>query len=313
MYSPYLFARQYELLALRELLKTENEAALDKLLPIVEPVKTSPGDLHRCMNEFAKKGRPLVVLMNPSKHEFGKTPGSQKKLRDSSAPVFAKSQCLVPGFLVTSTTSIPQVEKFVDRYAGRDVAIIFDSPSLSNQELKQLASSPSVRHQITVQQSLPNAQVSLIPAKRLIDTRDHFNRLDRNSDYGGQEFFTDRHKVGNPSIGDYATLGRRLEIGGGKPGAVVIHASYVNPKTGDVWVEHFVSDQIDRDEGTPEGKFLDAAKKLVRAVKKRPSEFGSDWALDKYATHVAQNTFPGLGKNKQYQLMHHIHLMLANT
>lgn len=154
----------------------------------------------------------------------------------------------------------------------------------------------------------------MIPPARLVDTRDHFNRLPRNSDYKGRQFFTDRHSTNkSTTLGDYTVLGRTLEIGGGRPGAVVIHASYKHPTTGDIWLEHFVSDQTDRDVGTPEGKFLQTARKLVRAVKQRPAEFGSDQALDLYANHVAKNTFPGLGKNKQYQLMHHMHLMLANA
>lgn len=309
MYSPYLFARRFELLALRDMLENEPPANLKNFLPVLEPVKASTTDLLRCMSAYSKKQAALVVITNPAKHEFSSKPAARKALRDCCNPLFEKSSVLIPGYLVRANMTITRLRNFLAKHKDRKVALIYDSPSFSNSELNEVAGSPNVLHHIVVQESLTKAQRASFAANKYIDTRDHFRRLPRNSDYNGQEFFTDR-SLSSARIGDYAVLGRSLEIGGGRPGAVVIHATYKHPNTGAIWVEHFVSDDIDRDVGTPEAKFLQAARKLVKALAKRPAEFGSNWALDSYKHHVAKNTSPGLGKNKQYQLMHHMHLML---
>ncbi|MCY1282686.1 hypothetical protein D9M68_500030 [compost metagenome] len=99
-------------------------------------------------------------------------------------------------------------------------------------------------------------------------------------------------------------------MGGGKPGAVAIHATYKN-KNSDIWVEHFISDETDRDIGDASSKFREAVVKLVSSVNKRPREFGNNSALDAYRDHVANGTFPGLPKNKELQIYHHICLMLG--
>ena len=52
MYFPYVRGRQYELLALKELVS--GGLLSDKIIPIVEPVKLSP-TLINTMDEFIKK------------------------------------------------------------------------------------------------------------------------------------------------------------------------------------------------------------------------------------------------------------------
>jgi hypothetical protein len=156
------------------------------------------------------------------------------------------------------------------------------------------------------------AQQMLLPSAKRVDIRDYFNKLDRNSDYDGAELFTDRYKTFKPSwvgFGDYAAIGSAFTPGGGQPAAVAIHAVYKH-KSNDVWIEHFVSDDTDKDVGSTEDKFLQAARKLLKAAKTRPKEFGTNFALDGYANHVAASHFPGLGTNKVLQLEHHICLML---
>lgn len=110
-------------------------------------------------------------------------------------------------------------------------------------------------------------------------------------------------------FGDYAAIGSAFTPGGAQPAAVAIHAIYKH-KSGDVWIEHFVSDDTDKDVGSTEDKFLQAARKLVKATKVRPKEFGANFALDEYAALVGAHHFPGLGTNKVLQVEHHICLML---
>jgi hypothetical protein len=143
----------------------------------------------------------------------------------------------------------------------------------------------------------------------LVDIRDHFNAQPKNSDYNGSEFFSDRHRTFRDmgiGYGDCMTIGSEYKKGGGPAHAVAIHATYKQTRSGDVWVEHFVSDDTELGVRTTAEKFLQAARKLVRAVSRRRVEFGNNAALDSYAEYVRTNSFPGV--NKQLQIHHHIAL-----
>ena len=58
MYFPYVRGRQYELLALREMI--EGNLLSSKIIPIIEPVKLSP-TLIKTMEAYVEKGRELLV------------------------------------------------------------------------------------------------------------------------------------------------------------------------------------------------------------------------------------------------------------
>ena len=88
---------------------------------------------------------------------------------------------------------------------------------------------------------------------------------------------------------------------------MAIHGVFTQAETGQVWVEHFVSDDVDPDVGSVEEKFHQAAAKLaVRAVHRRRAEFGENSALEAYAADVRANHFPGLGENKRREIHHHL-------
>ena len=67
MYFPYLRGRQYELIALRELL--ENNKLSNNVIPIIEPVRLSP-TLVSTLEAFATKKQPCDLIMNPAVGSF---------------------------------------------------------------------------------------------------------------------------------------------------------------------------------------------------------------------------------------------------
>lgn len=310
MYSPYLYGRQSELLALRAI---KNEGGdLSSLLPVIEPVLQDSAGIRRCAEVFGEAGHRMVVVLNPTRHQFRDAPDAQKVLRNEMGELFDQYPSLIPGYTVGSATSKGEIGGFLKEQKGRPVALLYASPSLRGAELKAVGESGQIAYHFVLNQSASALQIAQLPEEKLVDIRDHFNKLPRNADYTGTELFTDRHLVQKSigGIGDYTVVGSAFEVGGGKPGAVAIHASFTEPESGCVWVEHFVSDDTDRDVGDAGSKFLQAAEKLVRAVNKRASQFGSNAALDRYKSYVAGNSFPGLGKNKEHQIHHHVRLML---
>lgn len=269
------------------------------------------GDLARCIKEFGKAGQTLAVILNPDKHEL-KPKDEAKAWRDEILKVVDEHASILPTFRCVSTTTVAHVSSFRKRFAGRKVALAYSSPALTDAELKTLVNDANVRFHIVLNEKMTVAQQTLLPSARRVDIRDYFNKLVRNSDYNGAELFSERNKTFKPSwvgFGDYASIGSAFTPGGGQPAAVAIHAVYKH-KSNDVWIEHFVSDDTDMDAGSTEDKFLQAARKLVKAAKTRPKEFGTNFALDEYANHVAASHFPGLATNKVLQLEHHICLML---
>ena len=67
MYFPYIRGRQYELLALKELII--NNRLSEHITPIVEPVKLS-STLSKTMEEFVNRNRNLCLICNPAVGSF---------------------------------------------------------------------------------------------------------------------------------------------------------------------------------------------------------------------------------------------------
>ncbi|MCS7330935.1 sce7725 family protein, partial [Klebsiella pneumoniae] len=70
MYSPYLYGRGSELLALRELAASCTNAEL--FIPIIEPVLTKTDKLIRCLEILSEKNKRVMLVINPKQHEFSK-------------------------------------------------------------------------------------------------------------------------------------------------------------------------------------------------------------------------------------------------
>ena len=66
MYFPYLRGRQFELIAIRDL---ASEDALEKIVPIIEPVKESFNSLNLANKILFETGVKPFLIMNPQVRE----------------------------------------------------------------------------------------------------------------------------------------------------------------------------------------------------------------------------------------------------
>lgn len=307
MYFPYLYARQSELLALRSL--RDNHPLRDIVIPILEPVNNNPARLRQAINDFGEADDNLIVVTNPYQHEFHGR-GLDGWVEPIEAAIDAHNS-LIPGLLVLQTTTAEQIRDFLMQYRNRDVALLYLNARLSDAQVQRLAERANIRFHINLHERMSAAHRAMLPHKKVVDVRDDFQRKARNADYAGIEFFTDRHlnyQQGAVGFGDYTILGATFEAGGGPAAAVAIHGTF-KERGGDVWVEHFVSDDVDLNVGTVGEKFLQAAGKLVARAQQFPRKFGNDQALLDYANDVAAQHNPGLGKSKERQIYHHVALM----
>ena len=69
MHFPYLRGRQFELIALRELL--EGERIGKDIIPIIEPVKPS-ATLLKTLECFVERDREIAVVFNPAVGDFSR-------------------------------------------------------------------------------------------------------------------------------------------------------------------------------------------------------------------------------------------------
>lgn len=309
MYFPYLYARQSEFLALRDMLSDHRPAAL--LLPVLEPVNRNAKPLLDSLKDFNNKARAITVVVNPDKHELKRT-ADRAAWQTIVLPELAKLRHVLPAYKCTSATTMAQITTFLSSFPGQQVVLVYAGPALSNTDISSLASNPQVSYHIILNAKMAAAQQMLLPPTKLVDIQDDFNKQERNADYRGQEFFTDRHitlHASHAGFGDFTCIGKEFTPGGRQPGAVAIHAAFKHPQlTNQIWIEHFVSTTSE-----PVAQmFQQAAAQLVTTVNSRPREFGSNFALDKYRdlTTLPNTHFPGLRVNKTLQIAHHICLVL---
>ncbi|MDR6740999.1 hypothetical protein J2X56_003023 [Herbaspirillum sp. 1173] len=311
MYFPYFYGRQSEFLALRDI--EGDLSPVDTITPVIEPVLLRANGLVRCMKDLGTGGMSGIVIINPSQGEFkGVERDLSKQWRGELDEAFEKYERLCPAFNVTQTTTKKMLDSFLKRYPDKSVGLILSSPALSNAELGEIVSNKRVRYCGCFPDKMSAVQRGSLPSKKVFEITDGFVKLKRNSDYAGQEFFTDRHlnfQKNSIGFGDYLALGAALSLTGGQPHAIAIHLTYKRKLDSDIWIEHFVSTDIDKDVGTIGNKYLQAVEKLVAQIRKRRNEFGNNEALKAYESDLKMGKFPNLPSNKRRQIRHHLSLM----
>lgn len=306
MYFPYFFGRRSEFLASRAVLK--ERGAIEQWAPIIEPVNKNVADLSAFALAFGKAGARALILINPDLHQLAEKDAATI-FRKETLGLFVDHPSLVASYRIKSSTTMANCQAFLKLYKGDSLALIYSSPGLSDADIQALAAEPRVKFHVVVNEKITATQLAKLPKAKRVFIRDNFNKLSRNADYGAPELFTDKHKTYTGSglgFGDFTVVGNVFQDSGSTPAAVASHAVFKHPTTGDVWLQHFVSDDIERDVGDVASKFLQSSRKLVAAAKKRPAEFGWNPGLEAFAGHVKASTYPGLGKNKEHQIVHHI-------
>jgi hypothetical protein len=314
MYFPYLYGLRHELRALRDI--SADLPITNTIAPIIEPVRENPADLRRSLAALGQRRCRAIVIVNPQHGDFEhRVPAA---FTAALAEDFAAHRSLLPGLICNARSDARILDAFQRRYDGSNVALLYHGPQLAIGQIQAAAANDQVAFHIVVRDQIPEAFREALPRLRTVDVRDHFNMLERNADYEGNEYFSDGHLRfrGNAAgFGDYSVIGAVYHEGGGPAHAVAIHAVFKHPESNQLWVEHFVSDDVDRDTGSTAEKFHQAARKLVRSASRRRGEFGQNAALNAYREDVEEHHFPGLGVNKQREVQHHMtinHQILSN-
>jgi hypothetical protein len=303
MYFPYLRGRQFELIAIRELV--EYSLLSDKIIPIIEPVKLS-STLIKTIQVFQNANKKLALVRNPQVGNF---------VLD-----------------VKKSENELMVEKLYELIkSGTIIDVHFLNPHSKKNIAKHLEGGGHISEMITVCKNEDYIHVfeevfsgekpkySLIPDESVFRRRirnnrvmmeDKFNKQSRNTDYAeiDDEPFSADHlyylEDGYVGFSDYSIIGDDYNETGFAPYAVAIHIAYFDEENS-MRVKHFVSDTND-DITDPAGKFAEAVKKLVEWNEGiNLNTFGINALTQMYKNEI----YPGLGTVKKLSLMHHIELI----
>ncbi|MDT2757867.1 sce7725 family protein [Enterococcus asini] len=287
MYYPYLRGKQFDLLALKELVKEDRLAKT--VIPVIEPVKQSK-TLLQTLEVFRQKNHPFYLIDNPQAGDFLTETG------------LALLQDLSQGHRGHIITANPAEFHFHpdDLYFANSAHGVKELPE---EYLKGQFAAPFEMRILR----------QLTKTSGVISLQDPFTRLPRNSYYREyqDEVFTRSHltyrKQGFSGFGDFS-LDSRIYYEQGYPDRdLCLHLVYPGDSR-ELRVHHFVSPQDP--EETPlsqKEKFLQMLVEVDTWTKagRLPKTSGLNLLLK---AHQAGH-FPGMGVMRKSVIMHHLEIM----
>ena len=275
MYFPYLKGRQYELLAIRELLS--KNLLSKKIIPIIEPVKVS-STLLSTLETASSLKRKIAVICN-SNITMGFNINNTSEVDKEYLEILKNKNIIKVFFLYRNLEKTLKV--YQDNEIFEDVSeimIICDNADYVEEYQKNFTNKKPKYTLIPNENRFKrNIKENII----LLD--DKFEKKERNSDYllNEDEFFSDDHlyykEDDYKGFSDYSIIGKKFIDGGFAPYAVVIHMLYFDDKK-NLRVHHFVSDS-NSDIKNPANKFYEALKKLIKFNEKKA--LGETKAMEK--------------------------------
>ncbi|MNW39552.1 hypothetical protein D3C74_166420 [compost metagenome] len=303
MYFPYLRGRQFELIAIRELL--ERSLLSKNVMPVVEPVKLSSA-LIKTMSFFQEKDRSLGLVRNPQVGSMIKDLADEKYEKDKGRFYEILKMSDVLSFLFVDgklSAHLSALER--QGINKRDIATIcINQDSIPHFESTYAPDYPRfnfIRDESGFRRRMPNKRVMF---------EDRYPKKSRNVEYldSEDEHLSSDHlyyeQEGYLGFSDYSVVGNEYSESGFAPYAIAIHIVYFAADQ-TLRVRHFVSDTND-DITDPAGKFAEALEKLVI--------WNQTQQLDTFGVRAFENmyknrSYPGLGTVKKLSIMHHLELM----
>ncbi|MCM1267974.1 MAG: sce7725 family protein [Bacteroidales bacterium] len=300
MYFPYLRGRQFELIALRELV--EKGVLSSRITPIIEPVKLS-STLVKTIEKYGVNGKQIAIVTNPKVGSFNSDAKEEKnqKLKESLSAILKENDNII--FMNLLKPNL-KPEKFIERYADNMGTICNDKDAISVYEV--YFAETDVKYNLIPDESGFRRKIR----KNRVLLANKFNKLDRNNDYieVDDEPFSEDHlyyqEDGYVGFADYSVVGEEYNETGFAPYAVAIHIVYFD-KDNSLRIKHFVSDSND-DISDPAGKFQEALSKLVEWNEEKQLD---TVAMGEFEDLYNREAYPGLGTVKKLSIMHHLELM----
>lgn len=296
MYFPYFRGRQYELLALKEVV--QSGLLSHKVIPVIEPIKIS-STFKSTLQIYREKSMRLGLIVNPQVGDL---------VEDDHNLIYEHiADNVIPSVLLNDDAESAVFELEENEYEKDKLLVILDNGDYVS-DYKELFESQNPLYTLTTDERRIRRAIS----GNKILFEDRFNRQQKNADYKKNEdemfsedyiYYKDEGFIG---FGDYSIIGNYYEEGGFSPRAVAFHIVYFDVDNV-LRVHHFVSDSNFGIEDVA-GKYYEAVSKL------------KDWfysghqsqrtkALSVLLEHADSGYYPGLPTLKKLSIMHHLELM----
>lgn len=306
MYYPFLRARQFELIALREL--ATEEATQGVIIPILEPVKETHNNLNLAHKVFQEKGQNAYLVVNP---KFRELAGDSQFYIEYLATL--NNEVFLPAFHYRNNAEY--INQSIEQFGLNNCMLICENDIEGDDtNFKSIAELDAVSL-ITVNDPGRNRSLNRYIRglqKGFIRFDDLFEKKDRNSDFLDitEHRFSEEHihysTEGFEGFSDYTVLPSEYIEGGSTPRAVVIHLTYLNIQN-EIWIRHFTSETNDSIANV-QGKFAEAAAKAVNYCRQNGL---SNSAITELETYFDTEHYPGLGTVKKLSIKNHL-LVLSN-
>ncbi len=301
MYYPLLRARQFELIALREL--AIEGITQDYIMPILEPVKESQNNLNLACKVFQQQGQQAYLIINPL---VGELAGDNDFFLEYI--VNQAEGILMPAFYYRSNTNY--IQKCIDDYKLSNCMLICQNDvNADEQDFERLVQQAEISS-INVEDPGRNRALNRFLRelnKNYIRLDDFFEKQVRNSDFLSieEQKFSEEHlyynEEGFRGFSDFTVLQSGYTDGGRTPRAVVIHLTYLN-RQNQIWIRHFTSDSNDSIANV-QGKFAEAALKAVSYCRENHL---TNSAIQELENYFDEEHYPGLGVIKKISIKNHI-------
>jgi hypothetical protein len=310
MYFPYLRGRQFDLIAIRELL--EKDLIDENIIPIIEPIKLT-STLISTLSLFVEKGREILVIQNPCVGNFADELEGHD-LYESYVDLLRSPFIVITHFLNHySRIEIHEIANNIGK-SVESIAIIHKEISLLPLYKEIYADTQPKYNIIPDEQSFRRR----LRTKDLICLKNSFIKQKRNTDYALKvdEFFSEEHlhytSEALKGFSDYSVVGDDFSEGGFAPYAIALHIVYFayDDENDDnvLRIRHFVSDSND-DIRDPALKCSQALAKFDSWITTIDRKKVNTYAIELLLEHYTKGSYPGLPSLKKLSLMHHIQLM----
>ena len=301
MYYPYLRARQFELIALREL--AIEEMTQGYIIPILEPVKETFNNLILAHKVFQEQSQTAYLIVNPT---VGENPGDNYHFLEYMRNL--EGENFKPAFHYNNNSEF--ITRSIERYSLTNCMLICQNDIKEDDEnFQELTQSDAI---VSINVADPGRNRALHRfirnlKKTYIRLDDFFEKQARNSDFLdiAEHRFSEEHLYfedeGFRGFSDYTVLPSEYVDGGSTPRAVVIHLTYLN-RQNQIWIRHFTSDSNDSIANV-QGKFAEAAAKAVSFCRQK---LLTNSAITELEAYYDDEHYPGLGTVKKLSIKNHL-------
>ncbi|MDN3672435.1 sce7725 family protein [Flavobacterium branchiarum] len=305
MYYPYLRARQFELISLRELI-IEN-IIQNYVTPILEPVKDTFNNLNLAHKLFKENNFSAFLIVNPL---VGELNGDVNTVLDYLDTI--DDCCFLPAFHYTQNSDY--ISRSITDYNLSDCMLICYDNFTDDDDFRELCRQDFITH-ITLYEPHKYRNLDRFLkglGKNYIRLDNVFERQLKNADFLDIQAhkFSEEHlfyqNENFDGFSDFTVLPSEFIDGGSTPRAVVIHLTYLNiEEENQIWIRHFTSNTNDSIANV-QGKFAEAALKATNFCEVNGLE---NSAIAELRNYYLNGRYPGLGTVKKISIKNHLNVV----